>query len=152
MAPRKRRVFTAEFKADAVRLCRAGDRSIGHVAKDMDLGETALRAWLDELGALALYAFATRFSSAEAEAWGHARSWAGDRFYVYTRSDDEAALAAVWLVGCTDAVAAASLQAALAGFAEPRLLPYRSEQAVSNVHVSQLNCCNRKRAKGGSRC
>jgi transposase len=46
MAPRKRRVFTAEFKADAVRLCRAGDRSIGQVAKDMDLGETALRAWL----------------------------------------------------------------------------------------------------------
>jgi transposase len=33
MAPRKRRVFTAEFKADAVRLCRAGDRSIGQVAK-----------------------------------------------------------------------------------------------------------------------
>lgn len=46
MAPRKRRVFTAEFKADAVRLCRASDRSIGQVAKDMDLGETALRAWL----------------------------------------------------------------------------------------------------------
>ena len=46
MAPRKRRVFTAEFKADAVRLCRAGGRSIGQVAKDMDLGETALRAWL----------------------------------------------------------------------------------------------------------
>jgi transposase-like protein len=46
MAPRKRRVFTPEFKADAVRLCRTGDRSIGQVAKDMDLGETALRAWL----------------------------------------------------------------------------------------------------------
>ena len=45
MAPRKRRRFTPEFKADAVRLCRAGDRSIGQVAKDMDLGETALRAW-----------------------------------------------------------------------------------------------------------
>ena len=46
MAPRKRRVFTPEFKADAVRLCRAGDRSIGQVAKDLDLGETALRVWL----------------------------------------------------------------------------------------------------------
>lgn len=45
MARRKRRVFSPEFKADAVRLCRAGDRSIGQVAKDMDLGETALRAW-----------------------------------------------------------------------------------------------------------
>lgn len=46
MAKRKRRQFTAEFKADAVRLCRAGDRSIGQVAKDLDLGETALRAWV----------------------------------------------------------------------------------------------------------
>jgi hypothetical protein len=73
----------------------------------------------DELGALALYAFATRFSSTEAEAWGHARSWTGDRFYVYTPPDDEAALAAVWLVRCADAGAAASLKAALAGFAEP---------------------------------
>ena len=35
MAKRKRRAFTAEFKADAVRLCRAGDRSISHVSKDL---------------------------------------------------------------------------------------------------------------------
>ena len=46
MAKRRRRVFTDEFKADAVRLCKAGGRSIGQVAKDLDLGETALRAWL----------------------------------------------------------------------------------------------------------
>ena len=46
MAKRKRRMFTDEFKADAVRLCQAGSRSIGQVAKDLDLGETALRAWL----------------------------------------------------------------------------------------------------------
>lgn len=46
MAKRKRRVFTPEFKADAVRLCKAGGRSIGQVAKDLDLGETALRAWM----------------------------------------------------------------------------------------------------------
>ena len=46
MAKRKRRVFTDEFKADAVRLCQAGGRSIGQVAKDLDLGETALRAWV----------------------------------------------------------------------------------------------------------
>jgi transposase len=46
MSKRKRRVFTDEFKADAVRLCKAGGRSIGQVAKDLDLGETALRAWL----------------------------------------------------------------------------------------------------------
>ena len=46
MAKRKRRVFTDEFKADTVRLCQAGGRSIGQVAKDLDLGEVSLRAWL----------------------------------------------------------------------------------------------------------
>ena len=46
MARRKRRKFTAEFKADAVKLCAAGDRSIGQVANDLDLTETALRAWV----------------------------------------------------------------------------------------------------------
>jgi transposase-like protein len=45
MAKRKRRSFTDEFKADAVRLCR-GDRSVGQVAKDLDLTETALREWV----------------------------------------------------------------------------------------------------------
>jgi transposase-like protein len=43
---RKRRKFTPEFKAQAVRLCRVGDRSIGQVAKDLDLTETALREWV----------------------------------------------------------------------------------------------------------
>lgn len=40
---RARRSFTPEFKAEAVRLCKVGDRSIGQVAKDLDLTETALR-------------------------------------------------------------------------------------------------------------
>jgi transposase len=48
MAKRKRRVFTDEFKADAVRLCRAGGRSIGQVATDLDIGETGLRTWLKQ--------------------------------------------------------------------------------------------------------
>jgi transposase len=43
---RPRRTFTPEFKAEAVRLCRAGDRSIAQVAKDLDLTETALREWV----------------------------------------------------------------------------------------------------------
>jgi transposase-like protein len=46
MAKRKRRAFDAEFKAEAVRLCKVGDRSIGQVAKDLDLSETALREWV----------------------------------------------------------------------------------------------------------
>jgi transposase-like protein len=46
MSKRKRRKFTAEFKADAVRLCQGGERSVGQVAKDLDLTETALREWV----------------------------------------------------------------------------------------------------------
>ena len=46
MARRKRRSFTPEFKAEAVRLCRVGDRSVGQVAEDLDLTETSLREWL----------------------------------------------------------------------------------------------------------
>ena len=43
---RPRRSFTPEFKAEAVRLCRIGDRSVAQVAKDLDLTETALREWV----------------------------------------------------------------------------------------------------------
>jgi transposase len=46
MAKRKRRAFTPEFKAEAVRLCRVGDRSIRQIAIDVDLTETALREWV----------------------------------------------------------------------------------------------------------
>lgn len=45
-ARRKRRSFTPEFKAEAVRLCRVGDRTIRQVAEDLDLTETALREWV----------------------------------------------------------------------------------------------------------
>ena len=45
-ARRGRRAFNTEFKAEAVRLCKVGDRSIGQVAKDLDLTETALREWV----------------------------------------------------------------------------------------------------------
>ncbi|WP_394829298.1 transposase [Pendulispora albinea] len=48
MAKRKRRTFTPEFKAEAVRLCKAGDRTIGQVAADLDLTETALRYWVKQ--------------------------------------------------------------------------------------------------------
>jgi len=46
MAKRKRRSFSAEFKAEAVRLCQVGDRSIARIAQDLDLTETALREWV----------------------------------------------------------------------------------------------------------
>jgi transposase len=38
--------FTPEFKAEIVGLCQQGDRSVGQVAKDFDLTETAVREWV----------------------------------------------------------------------------------------------------------
>jgi len=46
MARRKRRKFTAEFKADAVRLVSSGSKTIAEVTKQFDLTETALREWV----------------------------------------------------------------------------------------------------------
>lgn len=43
---RARRSFTPEFKAEAVRLCKVGDRTVRQVARDLDLTETALREWV----------------------------------------------------------------------------------------------------------
>jgi transposase len=43
---RARRAFTPEFKTEAVRLCKVGDRTIKQVALDLDLTETALRDWV----------------------------------------------------------------------------------------------------------
>ena len=44
--PRPRRSFTPEFKAEIVECCQRGDCSIGQVARDFDLTETAVRAWV----------------------------------------------------------------------------------------------------------
>ena len=46
MARRKRRKFTAQFKADAVRLVTSGGKTIAEVTKEFDLTETALREWV----------------------------------------------------------------------------------------------------------
>ncbi|MCE6996203.1 transposase [Saccharothrix sp. S26] len=43
---RPRRSFTPEFKSEIVELCRGGDSSVGQVAKDFDLTETAVRQWV----------------------------------------------------------------------------------------------------------
>jgi transposase len=48
--PRRRRSFTAEFKAEIVELCQRGDRSAGQVAKDFDLTGTAVREWVRQAG------------------------------------------------------------------------------------------------------
>ncbi len=44
--PRPRRSFTPEFKAEIVEACRRGDRTVGQVARDFDLTETAVREWV----------------------------------------------------------------------------------------------------------
>jgi transposase len=46
MAKRKRRAFTTEFKAQAVRVVRESGKPIGTVARELDLTETALRSWV----------------------------------------------------------------------------------------------------------
>ena len=46
MARRKRRKFTDEFKADAVKLVKSSDRGIPTVAAELDLTESALREWV----------------------------------------------------------------------------------------------------------
>ena len=48
--PRQRRSFTPEFKAEIVELCQRGDRSVGQVARDFDLTETAVREWVRQAG------------------------------------------------------------------------------------------------------
>jgi transposase len=48
--PRQRRSFAPEFKAEIVELCSRGDRSVGQVAQDFDLTETAVREWVKQAG------------------------------------------------------------------------------------------------------
>ena len=48
MARRKRRKFSDEFKQEAVRLSKQGDRTIGDVARELDLTESALRLWVKQ--------------------------------------------------------------------------------------------------------
>jgi transposase len=46
MARRKRRSFTAEYKAEVVALVRKSGKRVGVIAKELDLTETAVRAWV----------------------------------------------------------------------------------------------------------
>ena len=46
MEKRKRRLFSQAYKSEVVDLVRASGKSIGAVAKDLGLTETAVRAWV----------------------------------------------------------------------------------------------------------
>jgi transposase len=53
MEKRKRRKFESEYKAEVVRLVQAAvakGKSIGDVAKELDLTETSVRAWVRQAG------------------------------------------------------------------------------------------------------
>ena len=46
--PRERRSFTPVFNAEIVDLCQRRDRTVGQIAKDFDLTETAVREWVKQ--------------------------------------------------------------------------------------------------------
>ena len=48
MAKRKRRSFTKEYKAEVVELIRKSGKSVGAVARELDLTETAVRRWVQQ--------------------------------------------------------------------------------------------------------
>ena len=52
-----RRTFTPEFKAEAVRLVTEQGKSLAEVARDLDLGESMLRAWKQALAKGGVHAF-----------------------------------------------------------------------------------------------
>jgi transposase len=43
---KQRRSFTPEYKAEVVALVQKGDRTAGQVARDLELTETSVRAWV----------------------------------------------------------------------------------------------------------
>jgi transposase-like protein len=45
---RKRRRFSAEYKAETVRLIQRSGKSIGMIARELGIGETALRRWVEQ--------------------------------------------------------------------------------------------------------
>ena len=45
-ARRQRRKFTPEYKAEVVRLVRTSGKSPGQIARELDLIETSVRAWI----------------------------------------------------------------------------------------------------------
>jgi transposase len=48
MERRKRRSFSKQYKAEVVELIRKSGKSIGAVARELDLSETAVRRWVGQ--------------------------------------------------------------------------------------------------------
>ncbi len=49
MTKRQRRIFSSEFKMEAASLVLDQEYSIPEAARSMDVGETALRRWVEQL-------------------------------------------------------------------------------------------------------
>lgn len=45
---RNRRRFSAKYKAETVRLVERSSKSIGQIALELGIGETALRRWVEQ--------------------------------------------------------------------------------------------------------
>ena len=45
---RKRRRFTPEYKAEVVRLAQTTGKTAGQISRELDLTETAVRAWIQQ--------------------------------------------------------------------------------------------------------
>ena len=73
MAKRKRRSFTTEFKAQAVRIVRESGKAVGTVARELDLTETALRSWVRQAEIDAGRGLAGALTSEEREELGRLR-------------------------------------------------------------------------------
>lgn len=48
--PRARRQYTAEFKQEVADLYLSGERSVAQICSDFDLGDTAVRRWIEQEG------------------------------------------------------------------------------------------------------
>ena len=65
MAIQQKRVFAAKFKADAVRMARAGDRTVPQVAEALGVSASVLRSWVHKAPTEASAAATGTLSDAE---------------------------------------------------------------------------------------
>ena len=66
---RKRRKFSDEYKAETVRLIQRSGKSMGQMALELGIGETALRRWVDQAEVEAGRGPEGRSSAASVRSW-----------------------------------------------------------------------------------
>jgi transposase len=72
---RKRRHFTPEYKSKVVELVRSSGKSVGQVARELDLTETAVRAWVQQAAVDAGKGPKGALTTQEREECSHRRNW-----------------------------------------------------------------------------